>query len=74
MALGHRWQDSMSSHDILEYSNAHFTKSSAPTCLTCSETLRHFITNPFYLISLRTTPSISVRLDRATILGFVAKQ
>ena len=42
--------------------------------LTCSKTLRHFITNPFYLSLLRTTLSISVRLDRATILGFVARQ
>ena len=41
---------------------------------TCSETLRCFITNSFYLISLQTTPIISIRLDRATILGFVARQ
>ena len=39
----------LSSHDILDYSNTYFTKSFAPTC---SETLRHFITNSFYLISL----------------------
>ena len=42
--------------------------------LTCSKVLQCFITNSFYLISLRTNPNISVRLDCATILGFVARQ
>ena len=41
---------------------------------TCSEVLWCFITNSFYLILLQTNLNISIRLDCATILGFVARQ